>query len=89
MLALAFLFRWVMKFRNDGNADNRNAIGTSGKVYLTVPPARTGEGKVSVMLQGTYVERGAVTDDEEAIPTGSEIVVVGVSGQTNLVVRKK
>ena len=41
------------------------------------------------MLQGAYVERGAVTDETEAIPTGSEIVVVGVSGQTDLVVRRK
>lgn len=89
MLVLAFLMRAVMKLRNDGNTDNRNAVGTSGKVYLTIPPSRTGEGKVSVMLQGSYVERNAVTDDDEAIPTGSEIVVIGVSGQTDLVVRRK
>jgi hypothetical protein len=41
------------------------------------------------MLQGSYVERSAVTDDEEAIPTGSEIIVVGVSGQTDLIVKRK
>jgi hypothetical protein len=41
------------------------------------------------MLQGAYVERNAVTDDEEAIPTGAEIIVVGVSGQTDLVVKRK
>lgn len=89
MLLLAFLFRAIMKLRSDGNTDNRNAIGTAGKVQLTIPPARTGEGKVHVMLQGAYVERNAVTDDTEAIPTGCEIVVVGVSGQTDLVVRRK
>ncbi|MBE6531189.1 MAG: hypothetical protein E7679_03735 [Ruminococcaceae bacterium] len=89
MIVLALLFRAVMNLRSDGNTDNRNAIGCSGKVYLTIPPSRTGEGKVSVMLQGSYVERDAVTDADEAIPTGSEIVVVGISGQTDLVVRKK
>lgn len=89
MLALAFLFRAVMKLRNDGNTDNRNAIGVSGKVQLTIPPSRSGEGKVFVMLQGSYVERGAVTDETEAIPTGAEIVVVGVSGMTELVVKRK
>ncbi len=89
MVLLAILFKLVMKLRSDGNTDNRNAIGTSGKVYLTIPPQRTGEGKVYVMLQGSYVERDAVTDGEEAIPTGTEIVVVGVSGQTALVVRRK
>lgn len=89
MLLLAILFRAIMNLRSDGNTDNRNAIGSAGKVQLTIPPARTGEGKVHVMLQGSYVERNAVTDDTKAIPTGCEIVVVGVSGQTDLVVRRK
>ena len=89
MFLLAVLFKLVFKLRRDGNIDNKNAIGVSGKVYLTIPPSRTGEGKVYVMLQGSYVERAAVTDNEEAIPTGAEIVVVGVSGDASLVVRKK
>ncbi len=89
MLVLAFLMRAVMKLRNDGNLDNRNALGVSGRVYLTVPAARAGEGKVNILLQGSYVERGAVTDEETAIPTGSEIVVIGLSGQTMLVVKRK
>ena len=89
MVLLAFLMRAVMRLRSDGNTDNRNAVGTSGKVYLTIPPARSGEGKVQIMLQGAFVERSAVTDDVEAIPTGSEITVVGVSGQTDLVVKRK
>lgn len=89
MLLLAFLFKAAMKLRSDGNTDNRNAVGTSGKVHLTIPPSRSGEGKVHIMLQGAYVERSAVTDDGEAIPTGAEVVVVGISGQTDLVVRRK
>ena len=89
MLLLAFLMRAVMKLRSDGNIDNRNALGVSGKVYLTVPAARTGEGKVNILIQGAYVEREAVTDEVEPIPTGSEIVVIGLSGQTTLVVKRK
>ncbi|MBE6672124.1 MAG: hypothetical protein E7599_01185 [Ruminococcaceae bacterium] len=56
MVVLALLMRAVMKLRNSGNADNRNAIGVSGKVYLTVPAARGGSGKVHLMLQGSFVE---------------------------------
>lgn len=89
MLLLAYIFKAIMKLRSDGNTDNRNAIGTAGRVHLTIPPSRTGEGKVHVMLQGSYVERDAVTDEETPIPTGSEIVVVRVSGSTTLVVRRK
>ncbi len=89
MVLLAFLLRAVLKLRGAGNLDNRNALGTAGTVYLTVPEKRRGVGKVSVLLQGSLVERDAVTDEEGAIPTGTEIVVVGVSGQTTLVVRRK
>ena len=89
MIVLAFLFKAVMKLRSDGNIDNRNAIGTSGKVYLTIPPARSGEGKVQIMLQGSFVERNAVTDEAEAIPTGTEVIVTGVSGQLDLIVKRK
>lgn len=89
MLALAFIFKAILKLRNDGNTDNRNAIGTSGKVYLTIPPSRSGAGKINIMLQGAYVERDAVTDDEAPIPTGCEVVVIGLSGETELVVRRK
>ena len=89
MVLLAVLMRAVMKLRSDGNIDNRNALGVSGKVYLTIPAARTGEGKVNILVQGAYVEREAVTDEAEPIPTGCEIVVIGLSGQTTLVVKRK
>ena len=89
MVLMAYLLRAVMRLRSDGNTDNRNAIGVAGKVHLTIPPERRGEGKVHIMLQGSLVERNAVTDGLEAIPTGAEVVVVGPSGQTDLVVKLK
>lgn len=89
MLALAFIFKAIMQLRSDGTIDIRNAIGSAGKVHLTIPPSRMGEGKVHILIQGSYVERDAVTDEPEPIPTGSEVVVVRVSGETTLVVRKK
>ena len=89
MVLIAYLFKLVMRLKSDGTADKRNALGSAGKVYLAIPPSRTGEGKVNIMLQGAYVERNAVTDETESIPTGCEIIVVGTSGQTSLVVKRK
>ena len=89
MLLIALLMKLVLKLRSSGNIDNKNAIGTAGKVYLTVPANRGGEGKIQLLLQGSFVERNAVTDSDEALPTGSEVVVTGVSGGTTLIVRKK
>ena len=89
MILIAFMFKSIMRLRQSGTEDIKNAIGAAGKVYLVVPPERTGEGKVNIMLQGAYVEKNAVTDESEPIPTGSEIIVVGVSGGTTLVVKRK
>ena len=89
MVLIAFVFRAISKLENNGNIDNRNALGVSGSVYLKIPASRKGQGKVNVMIQGTYCERDAVTDEAEAIPRGCEIVVVALSGQNTLVVKKK
>ena len=89
MLLLAVLYRAVMRLRGTGNVDNRNALGTAGTVYLPIPASRGGTGKISLLLQGSLIEREAVTDDDETIPTGAEVVVTGISGQTTLVVRRK
>ena len=87
--AVGVAYAFGYELRSDGNLDNRNALGVSGKVYLTVPAKRGGEGKVNILLQGSYVERNAVTDEAEPLTTGSEIVVIGLSGQSTLVVKRK
>ncbi len=89
MFLVALLMRWVWKLQSDGTIDKRNAVGVSGTVYLTVPAKRTGNGKVNVTVQGAFIECEAVTDEEEPILTGKEIVVVGLSGQNTLVVKTK
>ncbi len=89
MVIIALAFNFISKLESSGNIDHRNALGTSGTVYLKIPPKREGQGKVNVMIQGSYCECDAVTDEDEALPTGSEITVVALSGQNTLVVRRK
>lgn len=89
MVLIAFVFRAISRLESNGNIDNRNALGVSGTVYLKIPAKRESQGKVNVMIQGTLCERDAVTDEETELPTGSEVVVVALSGQNTLVVRKK
>ncbi len=89
IVVIALVFRAIAKLENNGNIDNRNALGVAGTVYLKVPAKRESHGKVNVMIQGTLCERDAVTDEEADLPTGSEVVVVALSGQNTLVVKKK
>ncbi len=89
MFAIALLFRLIYSLQADGTEDIRHALGMAGTVYLRIPPERSGRGKVNLMLDGKLVEKEAVTDEEDVINYGEQIVVVGISGQTELIVRRK
>lgn len=89
MVAVAFILREALRLQADGTLDIRNALGRDGSVYLTIPARRAAPGKVNVVVQEQMREFEAVTDIEEPIPTGAEIVVIGITGGDTLVVSKK
>lgn len=89
MLVTAVILRLSLRLQSDGTLRLENAVGQSGSVYLTVPPARTGRGKVEIMVQEQLRELEAVTDEPQPLPTGCEVVVTAVSGRSTLVVCRK
>lgn len=89
MILVAILLRLALQLQEDGTVDIQNALGLSGTVYLTVPAARQGEGKVHLVVQDQLRELQAVTDEPQDIPTGTPVRVMGVSGRDTLVVEPK
>lgn len=89
MILIAGVYALFRKLQTSGNVDIRNALGKAGSVYLTVPAKRNGTGKINLVVQEKLGEYEAVTDEESAIPFGTEVVVIGISGQSTLVVRRK
>lgn len=89
MLAVALLFKLIMRLQDDGTLDVKNAVGLVGTVYLTVPAKRQGAGKVNVLVQERYAEIEAVSDDGESLSYGTPVQVVGVLGERTLIVTKK
>lgn len=89
--AAACLVAWAMlgfeKLQDNGNLDPANAIGAKGVVYLSVPPTRSGKGKINILIQERYAEYEAVTDDGDAIPTSAEVIVTGHVGDNVLLVK--
>jgi len=67
----------VSRLRSSGNVDIANAVGVEGKVYLTVPAERSGEGRVTVPIQGRTMQFKAVTRGPE-IKTGGLCKVLSV-----------
>lgn len=72
-----FAVRMMLKLQEDGTADYGSAVGKQATVYVSVPPARSGRGKVTLVLQGRYTEADAVTDDAERIPVDASVEIVG------------
>lgn len=72
LLGVAWLFSMQRKLFSQGNVDPKNAVGCTARVYLRIPAAGAGKGKVTVAVQGRTVEYSASTKGAE-IQTGSEV----------------
>lgn len=82
---VASLMRSLAHLQSQGNVDLHNAIGQTGSVYLRVPAAGGGHGRVLMTVQGRTVECRAITHGGE-IPTGAQIRVTERTSDDVLVV---
>ena len=87
VLAFVFMFRQVMKLSHDGSFQMKEAVGLKADVYLRIPAARSGRGKVQVSVKGSVHEIDAVTDSETEIATGGQVEIVEVLGDDLLLVK--
>ena len=82
------IFKWLSGMQQTGNIDvHKSAVGCEGKVYLTIPGERKGEGKVQITINNAVREYDAVTDGE-TIPTGKAIKVTEVINDYTLLVEE-
>ena len=87
VLAFVFMFRQVMKLSHDGSFKMSEAVGLKADVYLRIPAARSGRGKVQVSVKGSIHEIDAVTDNDAEIPTGGQVEIVEALGDDLLLVK--
>lgn len=84
MVLVAWLMKLLFSLRAEGNVHIQNCIGMPATVYLSIPGAKKGAGKVTVAVQQRTMEYAAVTGADTSIPTGSRVIVVGISGADTL-----
>ncbi len=87
MLIVSYIFFSISKLTESGNVDIKNAVNSTGTVYLKIPAKRTGAGKVQLVFQGAMRDVDAVSDENEDIPTGAMIKVTDIFN--NMLVVKK
>lgn len=82
---VAVIFKTLMRLQSSGNVNLNNAVGAIGEVYLRIPPAMQGQGKVSVQVQERLIEAAAMTKAEEELKSGTSVKVLAVRGSNLLV----
>ncbi len=85
LLVVGRLMRSLSKLHSQGNVDLKNAVGHTGSVYLRIPKAGDGHGRVLMQVQGRTVECRAISYADE-IPTGATIRVIDHTDDDVLVV---
>ncbi len=87
VLMFFYIKKKTKAFEANGAFDIRNCQGKVANVYLRIPAANAGKGKVQVSVNGAYHEIDALTDGE-AIPSGQKVRITEViDGETLRVVR--
>ena len=67
----------------------RRLLGEKGRVYIPIPANESGEGKVTIAAGERFIELSAVTDEQEAIPTGTQGRIIDVRGDVVAVEKDK
>ncbi len=79
------LFQGAAGLQSSGTLDNRDSVGATGTVYLTIP--EKGIGRVNIRFKGRLRECDAMAIHGEKLDTGTPIRVIKVSDSILMVER--
>ena len=88
MVIVGYMMYKFTKFDESGTFNPNSAINHIGEVYLFIPPAKAGYGKIHLKMKSGLKEMDAVTDEAHEIPTGAKIKVIEVLDDNLLLVEK-
>ena len=83
---VSWSIRMALRLQHSGNIQIANAIGKVGEVYITIPAANKGYGKVNVIVQERFCEFEAATSADRDLKTGESVFVTGITEDNVLTV---
>lgn len=84
---VALTMRAMLKLQCNGAIQTEKLIGKQATVYVSVPPARQGRGKITLNAQGKFMELDAVTDGEEKLAVDEIVEIVSTENECTVVKR--
>ncbi|HTO16947.1 MAG TPA: NfeD family protein [Edaphocola sp.] len=86
ILLFFVLIKQLMKLSEDNTFKYENLINLIGQVYLTIPGAMNGKGKVQISVKGSNHELSAMTEGER-LPSGTSVTVTEIRDNILIVVK--
>lgn len=87
MALTVVLLRAIIKLQCNGAFEMEKIIGQQANVYVSVPPARGGRGKITLNAQGRFVELDAVTDCAARLAVDEIVEIVSTENECAVVKR--
>lgn len=87
MFVMAGIFYYVNRLTESGTLDYKNAVNSTGEVYLEVGRNRSKMGKVQISVQGSLREMEALTDQDTDIKRGTLVTVDSVTENGVLIIK--
>jgi len=86
MVGVFYLMKALHSLRHSGTLDYKNAIGSTGTVYVPVPANMESAGQVEVMIQGRLAVVAAYNRGKQELPGQSKIKVIELLDARTLIV---
>lgn len=80
-----FLMRALLRLSEDNTFKLEDTVGKTADVYMTIPPAKSGKGKIFISVRGTTHELAAITPHNEEIKSGALVKVLELEGNILIV----
>lgn len=87
MAVVVLTIRAMLKLQCNGAVQMQKLIGQHATVYVSIPPSRSGRGKITLNAQGRYMELDAVTDCEERLAVDEAVEIVASESECTVVSR--
>lgn len=88
LIGVGFAMRGLAKLQCSGNLVEEKLVGLTATVYVSVPPTRSGRGKITLTAQGKYMELDAMTDEAERLTVDMQVEILSMDGDFALVKKK-
>ena len=82
-----FLIKQILKLSENNSFKIESTLHKTAQVYLTIPEAKSGKGKVLISVNGAIHELDAMTLSTKKIPSNTTVKVVAV--ESNLLIVEK